>query len=86
VYRVDDEAAMKIEDYAVIVAGPVEDLVGAVKLKVKEGWELCGPLVVVSTGQGTELYQVLVKKFDPHAGEAWVKQPGFPGRWEKVNG
>jgi uncharacterized protein YabE (DUF348 family) len=27
--------------------------------------------------------QAMVKKFDLHAGEVWVKQPGQAGRWEK---
>jgi hypothetical protein len=31
-----------------------------------------------------QLFQAMVKKFDPHAGEVWVKVPGLPGRWEKV--
>ena len=80
----DGEAIMKIEDYAVIVAGPAEDLRLAVLAKVKEGWDVFGAPGVISGPVGSEFFQGMVWKYDPHPGEVWVKLPGFQGYWEKV--
>jgi hypothetical protein len=30
-----------------------------------------------------QFWQAMVKKFDPHAGEVWLKDPGRLGQWVK---
>lgn len=73
---------MKIMDYKLLVAQTAEDLRQDVLALAREGWEVHGPPQLRQVP--FEMWQAMVKKFDLHEGQVWVKEPGFPGRWEKV--
>lgn len=73
---------MKITDYDIIEGADRVDLVKRVKAATVAGWEILGtPQLAVG---GDYWWQGMAKKFDPHEGEEWIKEPGFAGRWEKV--
>ena len=73
---------MRVTDYMVVSAGSAELLRVEVLKLSGEGWEVYGGPLLLQKPVG--LFQAMVKKFDPHAGMVWVKEPGAPGRWEKV--
>jgi hypothetical protein len=76
---------MKITDYEIIEGTDRQDLVKRVKAAAVAGWETFGQPQLVAGGDiGRIWWQAMVKKFDPHAGEVWVKEPGQPGCWEKI--
>jgi hypothetical protein len=73
---------MKITDYTLVVAESADEMRLAVMAKVADGWEVHGgPLLLQKP---VKFWQAMVKKFDPHEGQVWIKEPGFPGRWEKA--
>ena len=74
---------MKITDYAVIVAATTDELRLAVMAKGKEGWEVYGGPMLLQ--KPVTMMQAMVRKFDVHADEVWVKEPGQRGRWVKAN-
>jgi hypothetical protein len=71
---------MKVTDYRIMQADTRVGLVKLVKEGLAEGWEILG----VPQREGESWWHAMVKKFDSHEGRVWVKEPGFPGRWEKV--
>jgi hypothetical protein len=73
---------MEITDYDIIEGGEREELVRRVKAAALQGWEILG--IPQRAAGGDYWWQGMAKKFNPHEGEVWVKQRGFPGRWEKV--
>lgn len=73
---------MKITDYEIIEGTDRQDLVKRVKAAVLAGWEIIGPPQLAAGGD--YWWQAMAKKFDPHEGQVWIKEPGSPGRWEKV--
>jgi hypothetical protein len=73
---------MRITDYEIIDGTDRQDLVKRVKAAALAGWEIIGPPQVALAGDCW--WQAMAKKNDPHAGEVWIKDPGFPGRWEKI--
>lgn len=70
---------MKITDYKIVVAQSTDDLQADVKASIGEGWELTGSLVYCEKLH--ELLQPMMKRFDPHPGQEWVKVPGKAGVW-----
>jgi hypothetical protein len=70
---------MKITDYKILVAPEIEGLEAEVKTFILEGWEVYGPMLF--HGRRLDFCQPMVKKFDPHEGQVWVKVPGERGAW-----
>lgn len=73
---------MKITDYEIVEGVDRQDLVKRVKVLAVGGWEIIGPPQLAAGGD--YWWQAMAKKFDPHEGQVWVKEPGCLGRWENV--
>jgi hypothetical protein len=73
---------MKITDYMIATAGSADGLRVEVLARAVDGWEVYGGPMLLQ--KPVQFSQALVKKFDLHAGEVWIKAFGLPGRWEKV--
>jgi hypothetical protein len=73
---------MKVTDYMIVTAASAEALRLEVLARAVDGWEVYGGPMLLQ--KPVQLFQAMVKKFDSHAGEVWVKAPGLPGRWEKA--
>jgi hypothetical protein len=72
---------MKIIDYTMVTGKDPEALRLDVMARSRLGWEVYGgPLLLQKPVQ---FWQAMVNKFDPHAGEVWLKDPGRPGQWVK---
>jgi len=76
------KACMKVTDYMVVTAGTTASLRLEILTMIGDGWEIYGGPMLLQ--KPVEFSQAMVKKFDPHAGEVWVKEPGLAGRWEKA--
>lgn len=72
---------MKTTDYKILMAESVEALRSEVLAGTAEGWEVYGGPMLLQ--KPVRFLQCLVKKFDPHEGKVWVKEPGIPGQWVK---
>jgi hypothetical protein len=73
---------MKITDYLIVTGEGPGDLRAEVLARVAEGWEISGGVQLLQ--KPVRLFQPMVKKLDPHAGEVFVREPGKQGHWEKV--